>query len=162
MTMSITAKEKFGFSSKQITAYLVAYRDEIGVLKRTRPWLYYNLPATLGIPQRKWTAKRTFLRFLLANRSVRILRNITYCQIGKRAISNVILDIIRDCGRSKQEQVAALEQIKEAIVFFEPIPNLRPCTPSRSIDAVHKQWAEKLTSQVVKRIKEHLGIPGND
>jgi len=162
MTMSITAKEKFGFSSKQITAYLVAYRDEICILKRTRPWLYFNLPATLGIPQRKWTAKRTFLRFLLANRSVRILRNITYCQIGKRSISNVILDIIRDCGRSKQEQVAALEQINEAIVFFEPMPSLQPCNPSRTLDTVHREWAEKLTFQEVKRIKGHLGILGND
>lgn len=162
MTMFITAKEKFGFSSKQITAYLVAYRDEIGVLKRTKPWLYDNLPATLGIPLRKWTAKRTILRFLVANSSVRILRNITYCQIGKRAISNVILDTIRDCGRSEQEQKNAIEKIKEAIVFFEPIPSLQPCTPSKTIDAVHKEWAEKLTFQEVKRIKEHLGIPGND
>ena len=162
MTMSITAKEKFGFSSKQITAYLVAYRDEIGVLKRTRPWLYYNLPATLGIPQRKWTAKRTFLRFLLANRSVRILRNITYCQIGKRAISNIILDIVRDCGKSEQEQKTALERIREAIVFFEPIPSLQPCDPSRTLDTVHREWAEKLTFQEVKRIKGHLGNLGND
>ena len=162
MTMSITAKEKFGFSSKQITAYLVAYRDEICILKRTRPWLYEKLPAVLGIPKRKWTARRTFLRFLVANRSVRILRNITYCQIGKRAISNVILDIIRDCGRSKQEQVAALEQINEAIVFFEPMPSLQPCNPSRTLDTVHREWAEKLTFQEVKRIKGHLGILGND
>lgn len=162
MTMSITAKEKFGFSSKQITAYLVAYRDEICILKRTRPWLYEKLPAVLGIPKRKWTARRTFLRFLVANRSVRILRNITYCQIGKRSISNVILDIIRDCGRSKQEQVAALEQINETIVFFEPMPSLQPCNPSRTLDTVHREWAEKLTFQEVKRIKGHLGILGND
>ena len=162
MTMSITAKEKFGFSSKQITAYLVAYRDEICILKRTRPWLYEKLPAVLGIPKRKWTARRTFLRFLVANRSVRILRNITYCQIGKRSISNVILDIIRDCGRSKQEQVAALKQINEAIVFFEPLPSLQPCNPSRTLDTVHREWAEKLTFQEVKRIKGHLGILGND
>lgn len=160
--MSITAKEKFGFSSKQITAYLVAYRDEICILKRTRPWLYEKLPAVLGIPKRKWTARRTFLRFLVANRSVRILRNITYCQIEKRSISNVILDIIRDCGRSKQEQVAALEQINEAIVFFEPIPSLQPCDPSRTLDTVHREWAEKLTFQEVKRIKGHLGNLGND
>lgn len=162
MTTNITAKDKFGFRSKEVTAYLIAYRDRIEALKKTRPWLYENLPAVLGIPMRKWTVRRTLLRFLVANRSVRTLRCITYCQIRKRAISNVILDIIRDSGKSEQEQKTALEIIKEAILFFESIPNIQPCNPSRSIDSVHKEWAERLSFQEVKRIKEHFRIPGND
>lgn len=163
MTTTLSAKEKYGFSNKEITAFLIAYRDCIVNLRKTRPWLYGSIPNVLGIPTWKWTAKWwRVIQLLIGNRLVRILRHITYCQIGKRAISNVILDTIRDCGRSEQEQKNAMEKIKEAIVFFEPIPSLQPCTPSKTIDAVHKEWAEKLTSQVVKRIKEHLGIPGND
>lgn len=163
MNTTITAKDKYHFSSKEVTSYLIAYRDGIANLRKTRPWLYESLPNVLGISTWKWTTQwRRVIRLLIGNRSLRILRNITYCQIGKRAITNVILDIIRDSGRSDQDQKAALERIKEAVTFFQPIPNLQPSNPAGKIDELHKEWAEKLTFQEVKRIKEHLGITFKD
>ena len=163
MSATICAKDKYGFSNKEITAFLIAYRDRAAALRKTRPWLHENLPTVLGIPTWKWTAKwPRIVRLFIGNRSVRSFRNITYCQIGKRAITMVILDIIRDSGKTEEAQKETLEIIKEAIAFFEPIPNLQPGNPVGKIDAVHKEWAEKLAFQEVKRIKDHLGIPYKD
>ena len=158
MTASITAKEKYGFSNKEIATYIIIFREDIGVLRRTRPWLFENLPVVLGIPKRLWSDRR---RFRFINRTTRISNDHRYCQIGKRIIVKVILDVLYDCGKSDEEQKAALERIKTAITFFEPISNRQPSNQAGPIDEVHKEWAERLSSQEVARIKEHIGIPFN-
>lgn len=163
MSATICAKDKYCFSNKEIAAFLIAYRDRTAALRKTRPWLHENLPTVLGIPSWKWTAKwPRIVRLIIGKRVVRSFRNITYFQIGKRAITMVILDIIRDSGKTEEAQKEALEKIMEAIAFFEPIPKLQPGNPAGKIDELHKEWAEKLAFQEVKRIKDHLGIPYND
>ena len=162
MSTAITAKEKFGLSNKEVTTCLIAYRGQIDILKRIRPWLYENLPALLGVSMKQWKARRLLYRLLFERMIIRRARNLEYCQIGKRVVVSIIIDTIRASGRTEESQKAALEKIKEAIAFFEPVPVLRPGGPSGEVDAVHKEWADKLAFQEIKRIEEHIGVPNYD
>lgn len=155
MSTTSTAKEKFGFSNKDIATYIIIFREDIGVLRRTRPWLYENLPVVLGIPKRMWSDKR---RFRFINRTTRISNDHRYCQISKRIIVKVILDVLYACGKSDEEQKDALEKINNAIIFFEPVPNLQPSNPAGTLDEVHKEWANRLAEQEVGRIEELIGL----
>lgn len=155
MSTTSTAKEKFGFSNKDIATYIIIFREDIGVLRRTRPWLYENLPVVLGIPKRMWSDKR---RFRFINRTTRISNDHRYCQISKRIIVKVILDVLYACGKSDEEQKDALEKINNAITFFEPIPILRPWNAAGKIDEVHKEWAERLYQQELQQVERAIGL----
>ncbi len=157
--MSTTAKEKYGFTDREVKAYLLIFREDIDTLKRSRPYLYENLPAVLGIPEKKWKAgigrleKRLFYKGAL-----RISADHRECQIGKRVILKVLLDIIDICDKTEDGQKGALEKIKKAVAFYEPIPILRPWNSKGKIDAVHKEWANRLAEQEVRRIEDLLDI----
>lgn len=155
MSTTSTAKEKFGFSNKDIATYIIIFREDIGVLRRTRPWLYENLPVVLGIPKRMWSDKR---RFRFINRTTRISNDHRYCQNSKRIIVKVILDVLYACGKSDEEQKDALEKINNAITFFEPIPILRPWNAAGKIDEVHKEWAERLYQQDLQQVERAIGL----
>ena len=93
--MDITAKEKFGFTCREVNAYLLIFPEDIATLKRSRPYLYENLPAVLGIPEKKWKAGTGRLeKMFFYKRALRISADHRECQIGKRVIVNVLLDII--------------------------------------------------------------------
>lgn len=157
--MSTTAKEKYGFTDREVKAYLLIFREDIDTLKRSRPYLYENLPAVLGIPEKKWKAgigrleKRLFYKGAL-----RISADHRECQIGKRVIVNVLLDIIDNCPKTENGQKEALEKVKKAIEFFEPIPILRPWNAAGKIDEVHKEWAERLYQQELQRVERAIGL----
>lgn len=155
MSTTSTAKEKFGFSNKDIATYIIIFREDIGVLRRTRPWHYENLPVILGIPKRMWSDKR---RFRFINRTTRISNDHRYCQISKRIIVKVILDVLYACGKSDEEQKDALEKNNNAIIFFEPVSNLQPSNPAGTLDEVHKEWANRLAEQEERRIEELLDV----
>lgn len=157
--MSITAKEKYGFTDREVNAYLLIYWEDIATLKRSRPYLYKNLPAILGIPQRKWEAGTGRLeKMFFYKRALRISADHRECQIGKRVIVKVLLDIIDNCDKTENGQKNALEKIKKAIEFFEPIPILRPWNPKGTTDAIHKEWANRLAEQEVGRIEDLIGL----
>lgn len=162
MSTANTAKDKFGFSNREVATYLIAYRHQLDSLRRTRPWLYENLPALLGVSMKQWGARRFLYRLLFQRMIIRTFRSLVYCQIGKRVVLSVIIDTIRASGRTEEAQKEALKKIKEAIAFFEPVPVLRPGGPSGEVDAVHKEWADKLAFQEIKRIEEHVGVPYYD
>lgn len=157
--MDITAKEKFGFRSREVNAYLLIYWEDIATLKRSRQYLYENLPAILGIPQRKWEARTGRLeKMFFYKRALRISADHRECQIGKRVIVKVLLDIIDNCDKTENGQKNALEKIKKAIEFFEPIPILRPWNPKGAIDAIHKEWAERLYQQELQQVESAIGL----
>ncbi len=157
--MSITAKEKYGFTDREVNAYLLIYWEDIATLKRSRPYLYKNLPAILGIPERKWKAGIGRLeKMFFYKRALRISADHRECQIGKRVIVKVLLDIIDNCPKTENGQKEALEKVKKAIEFFEPIPILRTWNSMGTIDAIHKEWANRLAEQEVGRIEELIGL----
>ena len=156
------AIDKFGFSNSEVITCLIAYRGQIDILKRIRPWLYENLPGVLGISKKQWKARRLLYRIIFESRIIRRARNMTYCQIGKRVVVSVIIDVISASGKSEAEQRDALEKIKEAFDFFEPVPVLQPGNPKGKVDAIHKGWADKLAFQEIERIEEHIGVPFYD
>lgn len=100
--MSTTAKEKYGFTDREVKAYLLIFREDIDTLKRSRPYLYENLPAVLGIPEKKWKAGIGRLeKILFYKRALRISADHRECQIGKRVIVKVLLDIIDNCPKTE-------------------------------------------------------------
>lgn len=159
MSTTITAKEKYGFSRSEVNAYLLIYWEDIATLKRLRSYLYENLPTLLGIPERKWKAGIGRLeKILFYKRALRISADHRECQIGKWVIVKVLLDIIDNCDKTEDGQKDALVKVKKAIEFFEPIPILRPWNPKGKIDAIHKEWAERLAKQEIQRIEDLLGV----
>jgi len=155
----ITAKEKFGFTGREVNAYLLIFREDITTLKRSQPYLYENLPAILGIPERKWKAGIGRLeKMFFYKRALRISADHRECQIGKWVIVKVLLDIIDNCPKTENGQKEALEKVKKAIEFFEPIPILRPWNPKGKIDEVHKEWAERLYQQELQRVERAIGL----
>ena len=157
--MDVTAKEKFGFRSREVNAYLLIYREDIATLKRSRQYLYENLPAILGILERKWkTGIGRLEKMFFYKRALRISADHRECQIGKRVILKVLLDIIDNCDKTEDGQKGALKKIKKAVAFYEPIPILRPWNSKGKIDAVHKEWANRLAEQEVRRIEDLLDI----
>ena len=73
-------------------------------------------------------------------------------------IVKVLLDIIDNCDKTEVGQKNAFEKIKKAIEFFEPIPILRPWNSMGTIDAIHKEWSNRLAEQEVRRIEDLIGL----
>lgn len=160
--MSITAKEKYGFTDQETIALIVATKDGVLNLEKVaqRPADRFSkfirknreeLSAILGIQDSIWAAAENQTYTAETEQK---LNDIRYRQVGKFVIMKVIVHILVECVSFKQDPSIALTKIKLAVNLFEPLPDFQG---DGEVDK-DKYLADQITDKEVRRIEELLDV----
>lgn len=161
--MSITAKEKYGFTDQEIINYLILTKNDLQILEKVAKRLAKKfsvlvkknrneLSAILGIDGWIWSEVEdgTYTKDL-----EHWYDDFRYHQVGKYVITKVVEHILVECNCFKQEPSIALTKIKLAVNLFDPLPDLHL---DEAADETHKEAANQITRKEIRRIEELLDV----